>query len=62
MGEEILDVQWVKIRSWHVFLTFTRAINGARTVCNRNAKADTLTDVRPEGEKTCEVCLRKVAK
>jgi hypothetical protein len=49
---------FVKIRSWHVVLTPTRAFNTYRTLCGRTV---TTTEPRPSlelGEKSCETCLR----
>lgn len=53
------DYQWIRIRSWHVVLTPTRAINGYRTRCGRNASGAPV-DALPSGEKSCESCLRLV--
>jgi hypothetical protein len=54
------DVAWVRIRSWHIFRTYTRA-GGGVTVCGRRvgsmAEPPDVRDERPEG-KTCETCYR----
>ena len=55
-----MDVTWVKIKSWHVVRTPTRAPDRYRTMCGLNADGPQLDD-RPGGEKTCETCLRLVA-
>lgn len=53
----LVNVRWVRIRSWHIVLTPTRAINTYRTLCGRNALGPD-TDDRPGSERTCESCLR----
>ncbi len=56
-----MDPSYVKIRSWHVFVTWTRVPGQARTLCTRNASGPT-ADVIPANEKSCETCLRKLAR
>lgn len=51
------DRSYVRIRSWHIVLTPTRAINTYRTLCNRNGQGPTVSDL-PLDEKSCETCLR----
>lgn len=65
------DVQWVKIReeftgrkpklSWHVFSSFV-LFDVAQAMCGRSASAATLVDNVPNGEKTCESCLRTLVR
>ena len=50
------DWKYVQLRSWHVVLTPTRAINGYRTLCGRNASGPTVNKL-PAG-RSCETCLR----
>lgn len=52
---------WVRIVSWHAVLTPTRMFDTYRTVCGRRV---TTTDVRDDlpAERSCEVCLRIVAR
>ncbi len=55
-----MNVSWVRIRSWHV-VRLTRSIE-YRTECGRTAprKAET-SDTLP-AEKSCETCLRIIAR
>jgi len=46
---------WVKIRSWHVLRD-----DGLATLCGRQANGD-IVDTLP-AEKSCETCLRIVAR
>lgn len=55
-----MDPQWVKIRSWHVLLTWTRVPGVAMTRCGRRATG-VAVDERPGNEPTCESCLRIIA-
>lgn len=57
------DRMWVKIRSWHVFRTWTRA-GQALTECGRRVGPDTVVtaDELPGNEKSCESCLRIVTR
>ena len=52
---------WVKIRSWHIILTPTRAFDTYVTLCERRAHGDRV-DIFPAGDKTCETCMRKEAR
>lgn len=55
-----MSVMWVKIRSWHA-VRLTRSIE-PRTVCGRTApQSAPVSDVLP-GEKSCESCLRIIAR
>ena len=53
-----MDVQWVKIRSWHIYRTYTRMFGSALTVCGRAVAAPDVVNDRPGNERTCETCLR----
>lgn len=55
-----MDISYVKIRSWHAVLTPTRVPDTYKTLCGRRASGDTVTDL-PAG-KSCEACLRLVAR
>jgi len=48
-----------KGKRWHLFLTFTRMIGGARTVCDLNATADSVTKEMPFQEDICGNCIRR---
>jgi hypothetical protein len=51
---------WVQIRSWHA-VKLTRSIE-SRTLCGRiAAQSAPVSDTLP-GEKSCETCLRIVAR
>ena len=51
-------MKYVRIRSWHVVLTPTRAFDTYRTYCGRTVTTrDTSADL-PLDEKSCETCLR----
>lgn len=51
---------WVKIKSWHA-VRLTRSIE-PRTLCGRKASGDAeVVDTLPAG-KSCESCLRIVAR
>jgi len=53
-------LQWVRIRSWHV-VRLTRSLTPI-TVCGRHATAEHRTsNVLPAG-RSCESCLRIVAR
>ena len=52
---------WIRIVSWHQFVTFTRA-GQVLTRCGRRVSMPhTIVDQLPAGEKTCESCLRAIA-
>lgn len=55
------DRKWVFIRSWHAVRTPTRMFNTYVTLCGRRATASLTADELPAG-KSCEVCLRIVAR
>jgi hypothetical protein len=48
-------------RSWHILQTWTRVPATARVWCGRRASGE-VSDVLPEGEKSCESCFRRKAK
>jgi hypothetical protein len=50
-------MQWVRIRSWHLFGTWTRMPGVLITLCGRRADSPEMRDTLPEG-KSCESCLR----
>lgn len=53
-------IEWVRIRSWHA-IRLTRSIE-PRTLCGRKATGDApLSDTLP-ADKSCETCLRIVAR
>jgi len=56
------NYQFVKIRSWHVLSTFTRAPGQVRTMCGRTIDAATVRDDFPQHEKSCESCFRRIVK
>lgn len=53
-----MNVQWIRIVSWHIF-RLTRSIE-PRTQCGRTGRGAVM-DTRPDG-KTCETCLRWLAR
>jgi hypothetical protein len=56
-----MDVKWVKIRAWHAAYPDVRGVNGHRlTRCGRIALGDLVDDL--PAEKSCESCLRIVAR
>lgn len=59
------STEWVRIVSWHVLRTFTRA-GGGLTLCGRSATQaqveETYTTDLPAQGKTCESCLRIAAR
>lgn len=55
-----MDIEWVRIRSWHAVLTPTRLPSTYKTLCGRRGSGDTVTGL-PAG-KSCESCLRIVAR
>ena len=56
-------MDWVQIVSWHVVRTWTRVPGRALTLCGRSVTGveHALPDF-PAGAKTCESCLRSLAK
>ena len=52
---------YVRIRSWHVVLTHTRGFDTYRTLCGRTVVTKDTRDELP-AEKSCETCLRSVAR
>jgi hypothetical protein len=52
---------WVRIVSWHSIRTFTRA-GDVLTRCGRAVSSPLVRDGFPADEKTCESCLRSLAK
>lgn len=46
---------WVRIRSWHAY------VGGGRTLCGRTIWDGETSDTLP-AEKSCETCLRLVAR
>ena len=55
-----MNVTWVRIRSWHV-VRLTRSI-APRTRCGRTASVDAETSDTLPAEKSCETCLRIIAR
>lgn len=54
---------WVQIVSWHAIRTWTRVPGRAVTLCGRLVNDVTVAlDDFPTGDKTCESCLRSLAK
>lgn len=54
-------MRYVKIRSWHIVRTPTRAFDTYITLCNRTVTTtETANDFGDE--RTCETCFRKNAK
>lgn len=51
-------MKYVRIRSWHVILTPTRAFDTYRTRCGRTVTTTAVTNELPLDEKSCETCLR----
>ena len=50
---------WVRIRSWHALSGLT----AGHTLCGRRAGSDAdVSDQLPSGEKSCETCLRLLAR
>lgn len=56
-----MDIEWVRIRSWHAIRTHTRVPGGVVTVCGRNVVDARMSDVLPAG-RSCETCLRIVTR
>jgi len=55
-----MNPQWVRIRSWHaVFLA--RGLGSVPTRCGRWAEGQIVDDL-PPNVKTCETCLRLLAR
>ena len=54
--------KWVRIRSWHIVLTHTRAFDTYRTLCGRTVTTTDTRDDLPGDEKSCESCLRHVVR
>jgi hypothetical protein len=54
-----MDVQWVKLRSWHALRPDTHF--AAATFCGRAAEGIEVVDKLPAG-KSCELCLRIVGR
>jgi len=58
-----MDRQWAKIRSWHIVSLNSDRAGHARLLCGRMVgdmlHRPAIFDIYPEGEKTCETCLRK---
>ena len=52
---------YVLVKSWHRVKTVTRA-GWYLTLCGRTAKADALTSAELPGGKSCESCLRIMAR
>ena len=48
---------YVRIVSWHVVLTPTRAFDTYRTLCGRTVVTKDVRDTLP-AERSCESCLR----
>ena len=55
-----MGIVWVKIVSWHA-IRLTRSI-APRTLCGRQAAGDAETSDALPGAKSCETCLRIVAR
>lgn len=51
---------WVKVRSWHA-IRLTRSLE-PRTLCGRTAAADAELSETLPAEKSCESCLRILAR
>ena len=56
-----MDVQWVKIRSFHAVRLVSDRIGRTWTVCGRNVEQAVIVDTLPGG-RSCETCLRLVAR
>lgn len=59
-GGAMDNLQWVRIRSWHVLATYTRVPGCVVTRCGRTVEA-TPQDTVGTG-RTCESCLRLVTR
>ena len=55
-------MKYVKIRSWHLVATPTRAFQTFRTRCGRTVKSFDTAPELPLDEKSCETCLRLAAR
>lgn len=55
-----MNIEWVRIRSWHAIRP-TRSIE-PRTLCGRRAEANAETRSELSSERSCESCLRIVAR
>ena len=55
-----MNVTWVRIRSWHA-VRLTRSID-PRTRCGRTAAGDAETSDELPAGKSCETCLRIIAR
>jgi hypothetical protein len=55
-----MQILWVKIQSWHA-VKLTRSLED-RTLCGRTAGADAETSDLLPAAKSCETCLRIVAR
>lgn len=56
-----MDAKWIRIRSWHAIRTWTRVPGRAITLCGLTAEGDSRLEF-PADEKSCESCLRMLAK
>lgn len=54
-----MDVQWVKLTSWHVLRPYDHF--GPTTFCGRSAEGLELAPLLIGAEKSCESCLRILA-
>lgn len=55
-----MDIEWVLIKSWHA-IRLTRSIE-PRTLCGRKATRESETSPTLPAGKSCEACLRIVAR
>lgn len=55
-----MSIEWVKFNSWHA-VRLTRSLR-ARTMCGRVAKIGAETSSTLPADKSCESCLRIVAR
>ena len=52
--------EWVRIRSWHL-VTPSRALGAVPTRCGLWADGEVVRDL-PSNQKTCETCLKLLAR
>jgi hypothetical protein len=53
----VADLQFVRIRSWHVVRLWSDRVGRTWTVCGRSIQNADIVDTLPAG-KSCETCLR----
>ena len=54
--------QWVRIASWHAIRTWSRMPGRAITLCGRQSRDGEETSDTLPSERSCETCLRIVAR